>query len=59
MTGSGMAVKITDSRAMTRTLNSLLDPESQRACWESIKNHFTDSTQVSENIVDVMYKNEI
>ena len=42
MTVSGMAVEITDSTTMTKTLNSLLDRESQRACWESIKNYFTD-----------------
>ena len=54
-----MAAKITDSTTMAKTFKSLLAPESQRACWESIQNYFTDLMYVSENIVNRIYKNEI
>ena len=59
MADYGMAVEITDSTTMAKTFNSLLAPESQRACWESIQNYFTGSMHVSENIVNTIYKNEI
>ena len=57
MTESGMAVEITDSTTMTQTMSSMFGYESQRACWESIRNHFPDSMNASKNIVNVIYKN--
>ena len=57
MTESGMAVEIIDSTTMTQTMSSILQYESQRACWESIRNNFPDSANVSKKIVNIIYKN--
>jgi hypothetical protein len=48
MADYAMAAEITDSTTMAKIFKSLLAPEPQRACWESIQNYFTDSMHVSE-----------
>lgn len=59
MTGSEMAIEITDSKVMTVVLENALEKRKQRDCWASIHKRFPATVDTSRNIANVMYKNFI